>query len=230
MVEVTITVATCNLSQWALDYDGNLDRIKRSIVEAKAKGAKFRVGPELEISGYSCEDHFHEMDMYIHCDQSLALLLNCDVTDGILCDIGMPVLHNNVRYNCRIFVLNRKIVLIRPKMYMADDGNYRERRFFASWKDNGELDDHMLSDEIRKVTGQTMVPFGVATIATQETVVAAEICEELWTASSPHVLLALAGHSTPYIISTPLYLPLGICITISYIDPFMCLTAFMNRR
>lgn len=47
---------------------------------------------------------------------------------GILCDIGMPVLHQGVRYNCRVFCLNRKIVLIRPKLFMADDGNYREGR------------------------------------------------------------------------------------------------------
>ncbi len=35
---------------------------------------------------------------------------------GIICDIGMPVMHENVRYNCRVFVVNRKIVLIRPKV------------------------------------------------------------------------------------------------------------------
>ena len=30
-----------------------------------------------------------------------------------------------VRYNCRIFLLNRKVVHIRPKTALADDGNYR---------------------------------------------------------------------------------------------------------
>lgn len=30
-----------------------------------------------------------------------------------------------VRYNCRVFLLNRKIIYIRPKLSMADDGNYR---------------------------------------------------------------------------------------------------------
>ena len=54
-------LATCNLNQWALDFDGNLDRIVQSIKEAKLKGAKYRLGPELEISGYSCEDHFLEL-------------------------------------------------------------------------------------------------------------------------------------------------------------------------
>lgn len=30
-----------------------------------------------------------------------------------------------VRYNCRIFLLNKKVVHIRPKTALADDGNYR---------------------------------------------------------------------------------------------------------
>lgn len=44
-----ITVATCSLNQWALDFEGNLERILESIRIAKAKGAKLRVGPELEV-------------------------------------------------------------------------------------------------------------------------------------------------------------------------------------
>jgi NAD+ synthase (glutamine-hydrolysing) len=191
--ESNCILATCNLNQWALDFDGNLERIMLSIQEAKERGAKLRLGPELEISGYSCEDHFHEMDTYMHCDQSLAAILSSDVTCGILCDIGMPIIHNNVRYNCRVFCLDKKIILIRPKVFMADDGNYRERRYFTSWKDEGVLEDHALSDILRDASGGSVVPFGVATIATMETIIAAEICEELWTPNSPHISLALAG-------------------------------------
>lgn len=46
-----ITVATCNLNQWALDFDGNLERIQESIRQAKAKGAKYRLGPVSRVSG-----------------------------------------------------------------------------------------------------------------------------------------------------------------------------------
>jgi NAD+ synthase (glutamine-hydrolysing) len=134
------------------------------------------------------------MDTYLHCDQSLAKILKSDLTYGILCDIGMPVLHNNVRYNCRVYCLDGKIILIRPKMYLADDGNYRERRFFSAYKDDGVLKDHTLSDLLRDATGgQISTPFGVAAIATMETSIASESCEELWTADSPHIALALAG-------------------------------------
>ena len=44
-----VTIAVCTLNQWALDFEGNLDRIRRSIQEARDAGAKFRSGPELEI-------------------------------------------------------------------------------------------------------------------------------------------------------------------------------------
>lgn len=44
-----VTLATCSLRQQALDFKGNYDRIVESIQEAKKLGAKFRVGPELEI-------------------------------------------------------------------------------------------------------------------------------------------------------------------------------------
>lgn len=37
------TLATCNLNQWALDFDGNMRRIKESIDKARAKGARYRV-------------------------------------------------------------------------------------------------------------------------------------------------------------------------------------------
>lgn len=59
-------MATCNLNQWAMDFDCNLKHIKESIAEAKAGGAKIRLGPELEITGYGCEDHFLELDTVSH--------------------------------------------------------------------------------------------------------------------------------------------------------------------
>lgn len=50
MSSTLITVATCSLNQWSLDFDGNLARILESIQIAKNRGAKLRIGPELEIT------------------------------------------------------------------------------------------------------------------------------------------------------------------------------------
>ena len=68
-------LASCNLNQWALDFDGNKARIVKSIEEAKKLGCRFRLGPELEIPGYGCEDHFLEQDTYIHSWEVLCELL-----------------------------------------------------------------------------------------------------------------------------------------------------------
>jgi NAD+ synthase (glutamine-hydrolysing) len=46
---MNVVVAACSLNQWALDWEGNLNRIKQSIYIAEAKGANLRIGPELEV-------------------------------------------------------------------------------------------------------------------------------------------------------------------------------------
>lgn len=128
-----VTLAACSLNQWALDFEGNLKRILQSINIARAHGASYRLGPELEIPGYGCNDHFLESDTLLHSLQVLALLLKSPVTKDIICDVGMPIMHRNVRYNCRVIFLNGKILLIRPKMMLACDANYREGRWFTRW-------------------------------------------------------------------------------------------------
>lgn len=192
-------VATCNLNQWAMDFKGNLERIKISISEAKAKGCTFRTGPELEITGYGCEDAFLEVDTFMHAWECLADILSGDFTEGILCDIGMPVMHRNVNYNCRVVCLNRRVIGIRPKIFLANDGNYREMRYFTPWfvdpstEGYGSLQDFYLPVVVQQLTGQSKVPIGIFAISSLDTCVSFETCEELFTPKSPHILLSLDG-------------------------------------
>lgn len=111
-----VTLATCSLNQWALDFTGNTARIIESIEKAKAAGATLRVGPELEVPGYGCLDHHLEGDTFLHSWECLAEIIDRPSCQDIVLDIGMPVRHKNVRYNCRVIAYNRKIVLIRPKV------------------------------------------------------------------------------------------------------------------
>ncbi|KAJ6493647.1 hypothetical protein C8R47DRAFT_1176603 [Mycena vitilis] len=187
-----ITLAT-SLNQWALDFQGNLERILASIAIAKERGATLRVGPELEIPGYGCLDHFLEGDTVLHSWEVLAKILTSEEAQGIVCDVGMPVVHKNVIYNCRIIIHNRKILLIRPKMWLANDGNYRELRYFTPWAKHRQWEDHYLPRIIQVVTGQTKVTFGDAVISTQDTCIGIELCEELFTPASPHILMGLDG-------------------------------------
>ncbi len=188
-----VTVAACALAQWALDFTGNLARVKESLVQAKAKGATYRMGPELELCGYGCEDHFFEDDTMLHCWESLAEILKSDLTHGILCDFGMPIMFENVRYNCRVYCLDKKILTIRPKMCLADDGNYRESRWFTAWNRGYTVTTFVLPKIIRDLTGQRDVRFGVCNISFNDTTVGAETCEELFTPENPGIILGLGG-------------------------------------
>lgn len=76
---------------------------------------------------------------------------------------------------------------------MANDGNYRELRYFTPWSRRGETDDFFLPRMIREVTKQETVPFGDAVIATRDTVIGVELCEELFTPNSPHLAMGLDG-------------------------------------
>ncbi|KAI8811247.1 glutamine-dependent NAD synthetase with GAT domain-containing protein [Cladochytrium replicatum] len=188
-----VTLATCALNQWALDFQGNYERILESIRAAKAAGARYRLGPELEIPGYGCNDHFLEGDTYLHSWEVLAKLLTAPECQDILIDVGMPVTHKNAKYNTRVFILNGKILLIRPKMFLANDGNYREPRWFTAWAKTREVEEHYLPRSISKITGQESVPFGDAVVACNDTVVGTELCEELFVPDSPHIHMGLDG-------------------------------------
>ncbi|KAL1999312.1 hypothetical protein VTN02DRAFT_4707 [Thermoascus thermophilus] len=188
-----VTLATCSLNQWALDFEGNAARIIESIRRAKEAGATLRVGPELEITGYGCLDHFLEGDTFLHSWEMLARIIDHPDCQDILCDVGMPVRHRNVRYNCRVIFYNRKIILIRPKMWLANDGQYREMRYFTPWQRVREVEDYYLESIVGKITGQTTVPFGDAVISTKDTCLGLETCEELFTPNGPHIPYSLNG-------------------------------------
>ena len=152
-----------------------------------------QLGPELEIPGYGCEDHFNENDTEVHCWECIAELLISGSTDEIVCDVGAPVTHRGVRYNCRLFLLNGKIIFIRPKMDMANDGNYRETRYFATWKQKKTVEKCLLPFQVARATGQKHCPIGDAVLKFSDATLASETCEELFTPAAPHIDLALNG-------------------------------------
>jgi len=203
-----ITVATCNLNQWAMDFDGNLERIWQSCCQAKAAGAVYRLGPELEITGYGCEDHFYETDTVTHAWESLVELFERGATDQMLCDFGMPCYHAGVRYNCRVLALNRRILLVRPKLALADNGNYRESRWFTAYQGSGgggaggsntnSNETMVLPSFVQaKLAGhQRTAPFGTQSLQFWQDsglTIGCESCEELWTPAATHIELALQG-------------------------------------
>lgn len=144
--------------------------------------------------GYGCEDHFLEMDTFRHSWEVLLEIIERVGSEDILLDVGMPVLHRDVAYNCRVLVFHRRILLIRPKMVLADDGNYRESRWFRPWPRSRSLEHHQLPMFISRRTGQRTCPIGEAILVSRDGVrIASETCEELFTLDAPHINYYLNG-------------------------------------
>ncbi|XP_068218898.1 glutamine-dependent NAD(+) synthetase-like isoform X1 [Palaemon carinicauda] len=188
-------LATCSLNQLALDYEGNVERIIESVQRAKDAGARYLCGTELSITGYGCGDHYHERDTEMYAWEALATIMQDPVCSDIMVDVGLPVMHKNVIYNCKLVFLNRRVLLIRPKMMLANDSfmGYRETRWFTGWHKVRQVEDYLLPHVISEINGQRSVPFGDGIIATDDTTIGYDICEELWNPESCHLLQCLDG-------------------------------------
>ena len=175
-------IAAVSTNQHALDFEGNKRNIFESIEACKKMGVTYRAGAELEVCGYSCEDHFKEIDTVNHCWEVVAELLESDLTVGIQVEMNMPVLHRSVMYNCKVLCLNKKIIAIRPKIEMADENVYKESRYFQAYEPakDYELEDFELPNMIAQITGQRYVPLGLAIYYAHELTFGLEICQELW--------------------------------------------------
>ncbi|KAL9615491.1 MAG: hypothetical protein Q9167_000004, partial [Letrouitia subvulpina] len=149
-------LTTVALNQWALDWEGNTNRIIESIKVAKKAGAKLRVGGELEITGYDCLDHFLENETY-------HFLL--EMLDRILDELAKK--YRNLRLNCRILALDGKILLIRPKLWLANDGNYRETRYFTPWRE-GLCEEFILPESMQRRQRAVRVPIGDMVLSTAD--------------------------------------------------------------
>lgn len=196
MENTIVTVTTLN--NWVLDFKGNQERIIESIKQSKdIHHAKIRIGSELEIPGYSCEDHFLEPDTFLHSWEVLGEILKLTQNEpynDILCLVGMCINHRGVLYNCGVFVHNGIIILIKPKLILADDGNYRESRWFTPWAGGTMVMDLTLPNFIFKITGQKNAKFGNAMLKSEEGyILGSECCEELWAPIPSSTSLFLQG-------------------------------------
>lgn len=179
-------ICHCSLNQSAMDFENNKRRIIESLEFAIKNDCAIRTGGELEVPGYSCDDHFKEIDLYSHCWETVGDIIKGGYTENIVVDLGMPVLHRTLAYNCKVIIFRNKIMLIRPKFHLADEGNYREKRYFMPYKPNEtfSLETHHLPDHIKQITGQELSPFGYANLKFNDALVGLEICEEIWRLNS----------------------------------------------
>lgn len=188
-----IKIGISTLNQLSMDFKGNQQRIIKSIQQCKDNNCTVRIGPELEICGYSCQDHYLEGDTILHSWQVIGDIIKTGIGDNILLDLGAPVEWHGTVYNCRIFIYQKKIILVRPKASLADDGLYREGRWFTSWKLGYKLYEFKLPHFIQEITGESYTKIGMGIINFNDCSFASEICEELWDPKNPSTDFALNG-------------------------------------
>lgn len=188
------------LEIWALDFSGNLQKIIQSIDDALSNGAGYRFGPELEISGYSCEDHFFEEDTVIHSYEVLEELLKLSSTNKyskLIIDVGLPIFHHQLLYNVRAIFSNGKLIFIRAKSNLASGlSHYHENRYFTAWDKNRKIEQWTVPSILVQATGgQTTVPIGGCSVVLDfdDLCLGFESCEEMWVPLSPSIEQSLAG-------------------------------------
>ena len=79
------------------------------------------------------------------------MLSKLDKFNQVLIITCMPVSLKGVTYNCSLFIFNGAVVLIKPKLYLADDGNYRESRWFTPWKAGTKLFKFTLPSDVQLI-------------------------------------------------------------------------------
>ncbi|KAL1653971.1 hypothetical protein SLS61_003373 [Didymella pomorum] len=98
--------------------------------------------------------------------------------------------HGKQRFNCRIIALDGNIILIRPKLWLSNEGNYHETRYFDAWSTPAHLEDYHLPPYVAAVLGLRTVPIGDAIVSTRD---ASIYCEDLLTPPSHHDVLVENG-------------------------------------
>ena len=162
----------------------NLNAALQEIEKANKNKVQILVFPELFLSGYTCGDLFLQTALQDACKSALTAVCRATENSALVVVIGLPLKFGASLYNCAAVVQNGMAVAVIPKTYIPNYNEYYEKRWFASGDGvNGTI----------KLNGQE-VPFGQTLVRlSDDAVLGVEICEDLWTPSTPGTSLALSG-------------------------------------
>ena len=147
--------------------------------------------PELGLSGYSCEDLFHQKALLDGCLKALSEVAEASALIPVVTIVGVPLQVNSLLFNCAVILYGGKILGVTPKTYLPNYREYYELRQFAPG-------DHAAVTSI-DLPGQAGVPFGSKLLFQVRNLPGCtfnvEICEDLWVPIPPSSYAALAGAS-----------------------------------
>ena len=164
-----VRIGTAAVSVKVGDFKGNAARLTEVIEAARAQQVHLLVTPELCISGYSLEDRIYWPEIVQRSWEALhEIAKSCT---GIDVFIGLPVRIHGLAHNAAAFVSNGKVHGLVLKRYIPTYSIFYEGRNWSAWGGG--------------VTEYKGVPAGDLVFRLPYGMVTAEICEDLWTASSP---------------------------------------------
>lgn len=163
------------------DVEFNKEQICRKMDEAAASGAKIIVFPELCVTGYTCSDLFTQDVLLDHAREVLTEIAAHTRDMDALVFVGAPLAVDGELYNVAAAMNYGKILGLTTKTFLPNYGEFYEMRQFREGPEKAR--------EI-EFDGE-MVPFGPNILFTakqmEHLIVAAEICEDVWSPVPPSI-------------------------------------------
>jgi NAD+ synthase (glutamine-hydrolysing) len=185
MVRVAVGIPALRVANPSFNGDQTI-ALMRQAAERKAAVVLF---PELGLAGYSCDDLHQQRVLIDGCAAALGRIVEASRTLNTAAAIGLPLVVDNLLYNCAAVIHRGRILGVVPKVYLPNYREFYELRQFTPG-------DVALRDEI-ELLGQSAIPFGSRLLfQVQEQpllVLHVEICEDLWVPIAPSSYAALAG-------------------------------------
>ena len=169
------------------DVEFNTQNIINAMEEAQKNGAKILVFPELCVTGYTCSDLFDHSVLLKASRKALLEIAENTNDKDMLVFVGAPLEVNGKLYNVAAAMNQGEIIGFTTKTFLPNYGEFYEMRQFTPGPQT-----------VREVTFEgKKIPFGPQILfqaeGMEELVVAAEICEDVWSPVPPSIQAALEG-------------------------------------
>ena len=169
------------------DVEFNTQNIINAMEEAQKNGAKILVFPELCVTGYTCSDLFDHSVLLKASRKALLEIAENTNDKDMLVFVGAPLEVNGKLYNVATAMNQGEIIGFTTKTFLPNYGEFYEMRQFTPGPQT-----------VREITFEgKKIPFGPQILfqaeGMEELVVAAEICEDVWSPVPPSIQAALEG-------------------------------------
>ena len=167
----------------------NAAEILAVVSQAASRGVQVLVLPELALTGYSAGDLFFSLETLVAgAERALAGLIEATAASRMVITLGLPVAVDSQLFNAAAVVQSGRLLGVVPKSFLPGYKEYYEERWFSAARE-------ALRTELR-LAGQ-QAPFGADLLFHLEgepgTVLAVEICEDLWVPMPPSSRASVAG-------------------------------------